>query len=89
MVFYGVMTTQISLRISEDFFQQAKHYAKTHGFLNIQEFIREAAREKIFDNLEVKQEYLERLKSTEAATFLSDSESKEFEKELNERAMLE
>ncbi len=83
------MATQISLRISEDFFQQAKHYAKNNGFLNIQEFIREAAREKIFNNLEIRQEYLERLNSTEATTFLSDSESNEFEKELNERAMLE
>ena len=49
MVFYNTMTTQISLRVSEDFFQQAKHYAKIHGFLNVQEFIRDAAREKIFE----------------------------------------
>ena len=89
MLFYSIMATQISLRLSEDFFQQAKHYAKIHGFLNIQEFIREAAREKIFDNLEIREEYLERLNSNEATSFLSDTESKEFENELNKRAKLQ
>ena len=80
------MTTQINLRIPEDFHEQAKHYAKTHGFLSVQEFFREAAREKIFDNVKIRQDYLERLNSKEASTFLSDDESKEFEKELEKRA---
>ena len=83
------MTTQISLRVSEDFFQQAKHYAKIHGFLNVQEFIRDAAREKIFDNFEIKQKYLDRLDSKDANSFLSDNESEAFENELNKKAMLE
>ena len=82
------MTTQINIRLPEDFHKQATHYAKIHGFLNVQEFFREAAREKIFDNVSIKQEYLERLNSKEANTFLSDDESKEFEKELEKRAML-
>ena len=82
------MSIQINLRMSEDFLEQAQHYAKTHGFLNVQEFIREAAREKIYDNVEIRQKYLERLNSEEANTFLSESESKEFEKELKKRAKL-
>lgn len=82
------MTTQINLRITEDFFKRAKRYAKVHGFLSIQELFREATREKIYDEVQVRPEYLERLKSREANTFLSERESKEFEKELKRRAGL-
>ena len=82
-------TTQINLRISEDFLEDARNYAKSHGYLNIQEFIREAAREKIYEQYEIRPEYLERLNSKEATTFLSDEEADEFDKELEERAKLE
>ena len=81
------MTTQINLRIPEDFFEQAKDYAKSHGFLNVQEFFREAAREKIFYESKVRTEYLKRLNSKEATNFLSESESEEFENELRTRAI--
>lgn len=81
------MTTQINLRVSEEFLEQAKHYAKSHGFLNIQEFFREVAREKIYDEAQVRTEYLEKLNSKEASTFLSDSETEDFEKELEKRAI--
>ena len=37
---------------------------------------------------EVRTEYLERLNSKEATTFLSSKETKEFEKELEKRAKL-
>ena len=82
------MATQLNLRVSEEFLEQAKHYAKSHGFLNIQEFLREAAREKIFEENPIRNEYLERLNSKEANTFLSDTESKEFEMELEKRTKL-
>ena len=82
------MTTQINLRITEDFFEQAKEYAKVNGFLSIQEFFREAAREKVYDEAEVRTEYLERLNSKEANTFLSSKETIEFEEELEKRAKL-
>ena len=82
------MTTQINLRLTEEFFEQAKDYAKAYGFLNVQEFFREAVREKIFNDIQIRTEYLERLKSKEATTFLSESESKEFESELKKRAKL-
>ena len=38
---------------------------------------------------EIREEYLERLNSNEATSFLSDTESKEFENELNKRAKLQ
>ena len=82
------MSTQINVRISEDFLEQAKEYAKNNGFLNVQEFMREAAREKIFDSVKVREEYLERLHSKEASSFLSDEESIQFEKELHNRSRL-
>ena len=82
-------TTQINLRISEDFLEDARNYAKNHGYLNIQEFMREAAREKIYEQYEVIPEYIERLNSKDATTFLSDKEADEFDKELEERAKLE
>ena len=88
-ILYDIMTTQINLRLPEDFFEQAKNYAKDHGFLNVQEFFREAAREKLFDDVPVRTEYLKRLNSKEATTFLSESETEEFEKELRKRAKLE
>ena len=82
-------TIQINLRVSEDFLENAKNYAKSHGYLNIQEFMREAAREKIYEQYEVRPEYLERLNSKDATTFLSDEEADKFDKELEERARLE
>ena len=68
---------QLNLRVSEEFFQQAKQYAKVHGFLNIQELFREAVRKKIFEEDQVRTDYLERLNCKEASTFLSEQESEE------------
>lgn len=82
------MTIQINLRMTEDFLKQAKEYAKNHGFLNIQEFFREAAREKIYDEMEIRPEYIEVLKSKKANTFLSVEESKKYMEELRKKAGL-
>ena len=75
------MTTQINIRVSEDFLEEAKKYAKNKGYLNIQEFMRDAAREKIYKE-EIKMEYIQKLKSREANTFLSEKRAKQFEQEL-------
>ena len=83
------MSIQINIRVSEDFLEDARNYAKSHGYLNIQEFIRDVAREKIYDQYEVRNEYLEKLNSKDANTFLTDEEADEFDKELEERAKLE
>ncbi len=43
------MGTQISIKLSEKMFDNAKDYANTHGYDNIQDFIREILREKLFE----------------------------------------
>ena len=78
------MSTQINLRMPEEFLEQTKNFAKTHGFLNVQEFFREAAREKIFGDLHVRSEYLKKLDGEEANTFLSENDSKKFHEKLKE-----
>jgi uncharacterized LabA/DUF88 family protein len=80
------MTTQINLRITEEFLAKAKEYAEANGFLNVQEFFREAAREKLFEKEEIKESYLKRLQSKEANKFLSNKETEIFEKEAELRS---
>ncbi len=77
------MTTQINLRVSDEFLKNARLHAKKQGYLNVQEFIREAAREKLY---EVRPEYVEVLESDEAKNYLSDDEAEKFERELEEQA---
>ncbi len=79
------MTTQINLRIADSFLDNVKEHAKAQGYLNIQEFIREAIREKLYDELEVKSEYLERLKSKDANTFSSVENSKKIINKLRKK----
>ena len=43
------MNKQINLRLSEKIFNVAQLYAKEHGFMNVQEFVRELIRDKLFD----------------------------------------
>ena len=43
------MVTQINVRMNEKLFLGAKNYAKEFGYENIQDFIRETIREKVFD----------------------------------------
>lgn len=83
------MTTQINLKFQDNFFDLAKNYADSRGYMSIQEFIREAVRDKIFDDLEIRDEYKKILQSKEANTFSSVKDSKRFIEELRERANLE
>ncbi|MEI7513536.1 MAG: ribbon-helix-helix domain-containing protein [bacterium] len=43
------MGTQINLKLSDQIYSEAKKYSKTLGYGNIQEFIRETIREKLFE----------------------------------------
>ena len=43
------MGTQISLKLSNKMLNTAKEYAELHGFDNLQDFIREMLREKLFE----------------------------------------
>jgi hypothetical protein len=59
LVFFGIMTTttQINVRLPDQILSTASHYAKKHGFGNIQELIKESLREKLFP-LELNKEEL-------------------------------
>lgn len=49
MVSNGIMGTQINLRLSEQMLSSVRAYSKTNGFDNVQEFIKETLREKLFE----------------------------------------
>ena len=80
------MTTQINLKFQDNFFELAKNYADSRAYMSIQELVREALREKIFDDLELNENYKEVLKNKEANTFSSVEDSKKFIDSLRERA---
>jgi len=42
------MSTQISLKLSDKMIEKAKEYVEMKGFDNLQDFIRETIREKLF-----------------------------------------
>lgn len=44
------MSTQISLKLSDIMLNVARSYAKMRGYSNLQDFIRETLREKLFEN---------------------------------------
>ncbi|MEK6892313.1 MAG: ribbon-helix-helix domain-containing protein [Nanoarchaeota archaeon] len=52
------MNTQINLRLPEKVLVSAKSYVEEHGFNSIQEFIKEAIREKLFERPEISKEEL-------------------------------
>lgn len=53
-------TKQLNVKLSTHLYEEAQNYSKSFGYTNIQELIREAIREKIFDS-KVKEEYIEKL----------------------------
>jgi Arc/MetJ-type ribon-helix-helix transcriptional regulator len=52
------MNTQINLRLPDKMLESAKEYAEKHGFGNVQEFIKETVREKLFEELTKKEMHL-------------------------------
>ena len=51
-------TTQINMRMDDDFLGKAKSYAQKHGFSNVQELMKETLREKLFDEPMITKEEL-------------------------------
>lgn len=49
LVSIDTMNTQINVRFPEGLLSSARDYALKHGFGTVQEFIKDAVREKIFD----------------------------------------
>lgn len=79
-------TTQLNLRFTDDFLLKARDYAQLNGYLNVQEFIRETVREKLYETPDINPEYLLRLRSKDAQTYISDNEADAFDKDLEKRA---
>jgi glutamine phosphoribosylpyrophosphate amidotransferase len=52
------MNTQINVRVPDSLLDSAKDYAEKHGYGNVQNFIRETMREKVFDEPSVTAEEL-------------------------------
>jgi len=69
LVLIGIMTTttQINVRLPDQILNTASHYAKNHGFGNIQELIKESLREKLFP-VELTKEELMLVKKLAQAT---------------------
>jgi hypothetical protein len=51
-------TTQINVRMEDNFLNKAKTYAQEHGFGNVQELMKETLREKLFPVELTKEELL-------------------------------
>jgi Arc/MetJ-type ribon-helix-helix transcriptional regulator len=58
VVSIGIMNTQINLRLSEEFLSSLRKKAKLRGFSNIQEFIKDVLREKLFDEDQISKDEL-------------------------------
>ncbi|MFT4250780.1 MAG: ribbon-helix-helix domain-containing protein [Candidatus Woesearchaeota archaeon] len=57
------MNTQINVRVPDNLLDSAKEYAEKHGYGNVQNFIRETMREKMFDEPSVTAEELKLVKT--------------------------
>ena len=80
------MITQMNLKFKDDFYQVVKQYADSRGYMSVQELIREAVRDKIFDNLDMKESYKQVLQSDDANTFLGEKESEDFLNKLRKKS---
>ena len=72
------METQINLNLSEDVLKAAKKYAELHGYDNLENFIKEVLKEKLFekeDKLSGLNTYLASEKVL-AKTWLTEEENK-------------
>ena len=49
MVSINIMTEQINLRLSTEFIKKAREYSKRKGYSNLQEFIKNLLRERLFE----------------------------------------
>jgi hypothetical protein len=49
MVLFGIMGTQINIRLSEKLLETASTYALRNGYTNVQEFIKETIRKRLFE----------------------------------------
>ncbi len=53
------MTEQLNLRLNEKIYNLSSKYAEEHGYMNVQDFIRETIREKLFEEPDISKEEIE------------------------------
>lgn len=80
------MVTQINLKFQDDFYDLTKEYANSRGYMSIQELVRDALREKIYDDLDLREEYKQVLNSDDANSFSSVEHSKNYIESLRKKA---
>ncbi len=61
-------TTQINVRMEDNFLDKAKGYAQEHGFGNVQELIKETLRERLFGETLITKEELMLVRKLARAT---------------------
>jgi len=66
------MATQINLRLPENLLDSAKSYAEDYGFSNVQDFIKETLREKLYEQGEFSKSELNMFKDLKE---ISDKEN--------------
>lgn len=59
MVSIGIMTMQINVRLPDNMLLAAKEYSQRHGYDNIQEFIKDTLRQKLYEDPDITGEELE------------------------------
>ncbi len=77
------MNTQINVRIPDELLENARDYAKKHGFGNVQELVKESLREKVFEEKIITKEELklvQKLAEVSRKNNLFSSEEKLFTK---------
>ena len=74
---------QISIDIPEELKEELE--SNPEKFKQIQELVRDALQNKIFEDMEVKEEYEKVLKSKDATTFSSEEESERFYEEMKKK----
>ena len=79
-------TKQLNLKISSQLYEEAQNYTKSFGYTNMQELIREAIRDKLFDS-KIREEYVEKiLNRTDYQETIGQQKSVESLERLQQRA---
>ncbi len=62
------MNTQVNVRMPKKLFDTATTYSKKHGYGNVQDFIKEALREKLFEKVYITKKEMALLQKLVAVT---------------------
>jgi Arc/MetJ-type ribon-helix-helix transcriptional regulator len=62
LILLGIMATQINVRLPDSLLSSARSYAEERGYGNLQDFIKETIREKLFEEPTISKEELQLVK---------------------------